>query len=103
MTLRCPACRKVNELTEREPRCARCGCDLRWLKGVVQAAERHLTAAASAVRGAQWAGALEHATRAWRLRPTPQAAQLACLAATGLNDWRALSHWLGCLESPDTE
>ncbi len=93
MTLRCPACGKINELAGTLA-CQRCSCDLTTLTSILRSAQEHLTSAGAQFRSQQWEAALWHASESWNLRHTPVAARLACLAAAALGDSGQVWQWL---------
>ena len=94
MTLRCPACGKVNDLASGEPICQRCACDLSLLVWVVDSALRHLQAASAEFRAREWESALWHAEQSWNLLHTPSAARSAFLASAAVGDTAKALQWL---------
>lgn len=107
MLLTCPACRKQNE--NGDDSCARCGCDLISLRGIVHAAAHELAGAASALRQGRWTDALRHAERSWSLCHTGESARFAFLAATALGEtaravgWHRRARRDATSELPDSE
>src|SRR6266404_2905526 len=93
MTLRCPACSKVNDLAA-DATCQRCGCDLSILAAVLHSAARHLNASSTGFRSREWETALWPAEQSWSLYHTSAAAQFACLAAAALGDSERMLQWL---------
>jgi len=63
------------------------------LAAIIAGAIWNLKAAARELRAKEWQIALVHAERSWALRHSPQAAQLACLAAVALHDGDAALRW----------
>ena len=92
MDIICPACGKANAPATNLA-CARCGCELATLEKILRGAGWHLRAAAQALRGQDWAGALKHAQRSWSLRHSIPAAELAGLAAAALGDAEEVLQW----------
>jgi hypothetical protein len=88
----CPACGKTNDLN-RAPACARCGCELGHLAQTLAGAASHLSAATRALRAQEWLEVRRHAQRSWSLRHTPQAAQLAALAAVATGEAQDFLRW----------
>ena len=92
MTIQCPACSKQNGAGDT---CVRCGCDLSMLRRIDRAARAHLQTARMRLGEGEWAAAFEHATRSWDLVHTGTSAGVACLAAAGTGDLKALQVWRG--------
>ena len=86
----CPACAKKNEATDT---CARCGCDLSALRGMLSAALSHLSLAKRELQQGDGAAALAQAQRSWALVHSAQSAQIACLAGAALGDTEVLARW----------
>ncbi|MEX2382813.1 MAG: hypothetical protein WD490_10545 [Opitutales bacterium] len=95
-SLSCPSCRKaVATPSDREQLlCGRCGCDLTELAALARAAEVKLKRAKRAIEASRPAEALYLATASWRLRRTPAAAKLACIAATASGHPRIAFDWI---------
>lgn len=77
MEIQCPSCKKTNSDSAS---CTRCGCELRVLQELLQAAEREIALGKNELRGGKPVIALNHAVRSWQLKNSPEAAKLAFLA-----------------------
>lgn len=64
------------------------------LISILDASGRHLAQAAAQFQARDWAAALWHAERSWKLCHTDRAAQLAFLAAAAVGDSAAALQWL---------
>lgn len=73
--------------------CPRCGCDLTPLRALAASAAWHLSRAADSMVQQRWRRALRHAAISWRLRHTPNAAQLAFLAAAAASETTLAAWW----------
>ena len=89
MELKCPNCAKIATASE----CPRCGSDLSSLFALQQGAAAEIHRAAALLRAASPAAAFSLATRAWERRHSPEAAQLAFLAALATGDFQSATEW----------
>ena len=102
-TLRCPSCRRANQIDPDRTvvlRCARCDCELEPLVLIRSAAEGHTRNACNALAKSDFAGAARLATQSWTLMPAPEAAACGLLAAINRGDLPAADHWHQRLHSP---
>jgi hypothetical protein len=86
----CPACRRTS-LSETQ--CGRCGADLGALRQILQAADQLLAAGRRFLRQNEGAKALHAAKRAWRLKHSTAAAQLAFLACLQQRQFAVAGLW----------
>ncbi len=90
MEIRCPACRKVNSLSDL---CERCGCDLSVLKKIQQAALTEFHAGVRELKKGAGEGALNHAEISWRLKKNNNAAKLGFSACILLKEFNEAQTW----------
>jgi hypothetical protein len=102
-TLRCPSCRRANQIDPDRTvalRCARCHCELEPLALIRAAAEGHTRNACDALANDDFAGAARLATQSWALMPAPETAACGLLAAINRGDLPAAAYWRQRLHSP---
>ena len=95
MEIKCPACRKSNDVSVSKSNCIRCGCDLEKLANVLREALSELNSAAKSLRSGNWQEALDSADSTWSYRHSPRAARIAFLATVALNQTESAILWKG--------
>ncbi|HIG28675.1 MAG TPA: hypothetical protein EYQ50_13080 [Verrucomicrobiales bacterium] len=93
MEIKCPACRKSNDVSLSDSSCVRCGCNLEKLANVMREALSQLNSAAKSLRSVNWQEALNTADSTWNYRHSPMAARIAFLAAVALNQTEQAILW----------
>ncbi|MFV1975375.1 MAG: hypothetical protein ACC651_06470 [Candidatus Scalindua sp.] len=90
MEIKCPSCKKVNS-DSRE--CVRCGCGLKILTTILQAAESEISVGKAKLLKGDFLEALEHAMRSWNLKKSSNAAKLAFLANVSTGEYEDALEW----------
>ena len=86
----CPACGKENS-DVRE--CTRCGCELFMLEMISRRAQQELFIGKGSLVNGDIPSAIQHAGKSWRLKKSPQAAQLAFMSALAAGDFKDAGRW----------
>lgn len=90
MQIRCPACKKLNDSTDK---CNRCGGDLSDLRRMRQAAVEQLKLGKKHLLQMNAEKALLRAKSSWRLKKSASAAKLAFLASLMGGHFSEATRW----------
>lgn len=90
MEIQCPSCKKLNS---DSPECVRCGCELKILIAILQAAESEISMGKEKLLDGKLLEALGHAIRSWNLKKSSNAAKLAFLANVSTGKYEDALRW----------
>ena len=90
MEIKCPSCKKVNS---DSPECVRCGCELKILTTILQAAENEISMGKAKLLNGDFLEALEHAMQSWNLKKSSNAAKLAFLVNGSIGKYEDALKW----------
>ncbi len=90
MEIQCPSCKKLNS---DSPECVRCGCELKILTAILQAAESDISMGKDKLLEGEFLEALGHAVRSWNLKKSSNAAELAFLASISTGKYEDALKW----------
>ena len=92
MEIQCPSCKKTNVDSST---CTRCGCELKTLQAILQAAECEIATGRNKLGRGNYRDALNHALRSWHLKKSTEAAKLAFLAHVSNRSFKEALTWYG--------
>lgn len=90
MEIQCPSCKKLNS---DSPECVRCGCELKILIAILQAAGSEISMGKGKLLEGNCLEALGHAIRSWNLKKSSNAAKLAFLANVSIGKYEDALKW----------
>lgn len=90
MEIQCPSCKKLNS---DSPECVRCGCELKILTVILQAAESKISMGKDKLLEGEFLEALGYAIRSWNLKKSSNAAKLAFLASVLTEKYEEALKW----------